>query len=114
MLVIGAFISVFGIAVTGFIYTAIGSLINSKAMSKVIDYKVNEQIKDIAPSLLISLIMGIFIYAITLFNFSNNMLLLVIQVLVGIVIYIVLSIIFKIPEYKKIKSFFIERMKGVK
>lgn len=114
LLVIGAFISVFGIAVTGFIYTAIGSLINSKAMSKVIDYKVNEQIKDIAPSLLISLIMGIFIYAITLFNFSNNMLLLVIQVLVGIVIYIVLSIIFKIPEYKKIKSFFIERMKGVK
>ena len=92
----------------------IGALINSEAMSKTIGYKVTEQLKDITPSLALSVIMGICIHVITLFNISNNLLLLTIQVLVGIIIYIALSIIFKVPEYEKIKSFFIEKIKGVK
>ncbi len=114
LLMIGVSISVLGVAITGLIYTVIGTLINSEAMSKTIGYKVTEQLKDITPSLALSVIMGICIHIITLFNISNNLLLLTIQVLAGIIIYIALSIIFKVPEYEKIKSFFIEKIKGVK
>lgn len=115
LLIIGAAISVLGIAATGLAYAVIGSLINSKAMSNIIDYNVIEQLKDITPSLLISLIMGICIHTITFLNISNNLLQLIIQVIAGIIIYIALSIIFKLPEYEKIKSFLFRRkLKDVK
>lgn len=109
LLIIGASISVLGIAVTGFLYTIIGSLINCKAMSTVIKYDVIDQIKDIMPSFLLSLVMGICVHSITLFNVSSNLLQLIIQVIVGIVIYIGLSKIFKLQEYEKIKSFLFHR-----
>ncbi len=114
LLMIGVSISVLGVAVTGLIYMVIGTLINSRAMSNAIGYKVTEQFKDVAPSLALSIIMGICIYIITLFNISNSLSLLTIQVFAGIMIYIGLSAILKVPEYEKIKSFFIEKIRRVK
>lgn len=80
-----------GQIVTGIIST----FINAYPNKKLLNYSYFEQIKDILPSLLISIMMGLIISLINLFNFSN-LITLILQVIFGIIIYVILSVIFKL------------------
>ena len=75
----------------------ISSFINAYPNKKLLNYSFIEQWKDITPSLIISLLMGVMVKSIELLNF-NNYLTLCIQIPVGIFIYIILSYIFKIES----------------
>ncbi len=77
----------------------ISTFINSFPNRKLLNYSYIEQIKDILPSFVIACIMGIFVYCITFFQFSS-IITLVIQVVIGILLYLVLSIIFKLECFK--------------
>ena len=81
------------------INTIIELVLNSLFSVKVIDYKLSEQLKDILNPLLLSLGMGIVIFLTGLINI-NVILGLTIKVLVGIISYIILSVIFKVDEFK--------------
>lgn len=66
--------------------------------SKLIKYTPLEQIKDLLPSILSCLVMGLSVFSLTLLSLSP-LLLFALQVISGIIIYVLLSKLFKIEEY---------------
>ena len=90
------FHSPIAIAMTGVFTTFISCFINAFPNKKLIGYSYFDQIKDLLPSLLLSVGMGAVAYMVLFLNLAN-WLTLVIQVLIGISIYALLSILFR-PE----------------
>ena len=78
------------IAIGFFASIAIGQLINSIWSSKYLKYTFIEQFDDFVPNLLISLIMGLFVYRIQFYGLTD-WLTIAIQIICGIVIYLSLS-----------------------
>ena len=86
---------------------AVGSLISSFVSlgcfmffsNRLIGYKFKEQLEDVCPALLFSAIMGVVVYMLGFINF-NKIFVLIIQVLVGGVIYVVLSKLFRLNAYE--------------
>ena len=99
ILSISIFYGVYAIALGGLVSGIISSFINSYPNLKLLNYSYREQIKDILPSLLLSIIMGIVVYGILYFNMSA-ILTLSIQIIVGAVVYLVLSKLFKLECYE--------------
>ena len=94
-------ISVKAMAYSLLIGSLVSQIINSWPNKKLLDYSYIEQLKDILPSIIISIFMGFIVY---LFNFLNlNVILtLVIQIIVGASIYISLAKIFKLESFNYI------------
>ncbi len=86
------------IAMTGVITTFTSSFINAYPNRKLINYSYSEQIKDVIPNILLSLFMGIIIYPISLLKL-NIFCVLFIQIILGVVIYILGSTLFKINSF---------------
>ncbi len=78
--------------------TLTSQIINSWPNRKLLNYGYMEQVKDIIPNIALSCLMGIVVYAINLFDFSN-MLVLTVKILVGVGIYATGSILFKIESF---------------
>jgi len=98
-----------GQVVTSLIFT----FINSYPNRKLLNYKYLEQIKDILPSFLISVVMGIAVYSI-IFLGLNNIITLLLQVLVGILIYIGLAYIFKLECFNYLLNMLKSMLKKAK
>lgn len=86
---------IYAIAVGVLISGIMSSFINGYPNKKLLNYRYTEQIKDIIPSLLISLIMGILICGLTLLK-VNDFLIIIIQIFLGLIIYVSLSYFFKL------------------
>lgn len=86
---------VYAIAIGGLVSSLIGSFINSYPNLKLIDYSYKEQVKDIIPSFIISIIMGGIVYGVSLLNMSL-ILTLIIQILVGAISYLGMAYFFKL------------------
>jgi hypothetical protein len=72
---------------------------------KLIDYKFKEQVRDISPSMLLSLVMGAAVLCVGYLNLSNLGGLLL-QVTVGMVIYCLGAYIFKFEAFRFILNLF--------
>lgn len=101
LLIIGLKISVLAVAYTMTIYAVCAALLNMSPNRKLLNYKFKEQIADILPALVLSIIMFIIVNSITLLNLSM-LLTFVVQIFVGIFVYVFLSMIFKLEAYKYI------------
>ena len=77
------------------INSIIGQLINSWPNKTLLNYGYKEQVKDLVPNISIALVMGLFVWAMSLALPVSNMIKLPIQILAGVIIYLVLSVIFK-------------------
>lgn len=75
--------------------TLISCFVNASPNKKLLDYSYIEQMKDIIPSMVLSIIMGGVVYCITFFGLTN-WLTLMIQIVLGIAIYVTLATIFKL------------------
>lgn len=82
--------------------SVISQIINSWPNKKLLNYGYGEQLKDIYPSIVLSLGMGIVIWGISLFKLPI-MVTLIIQILSGVIIYILGSIIFKFDSFVYLK-----------
>lgn len=116
VLLVAMWYGVFWIAVSAMFTTVISAFINAFPNKKILDYGYKEQIKDIGPVFILGIIMGIAVY---LFGFlsMNVYLLLTIQILVGIVIYVVGSYLFKMEAFYFILNYlkkFFKRFNHVK
>ena len=89
------------IAVGMVISTTLSAIINAIPNKKLLGYTFKMQLKDILPSLLLSLVMFGAVYPVSLLNI-NVWLMLIIQVVAGAIIYIALSAIFKVESFKYI------------
>ena len=78
-------------------------IINSWPNRKLLDYGYIEQLKDIIPSIFLSLGMGMLVWSVSLTGLST-LPVLIIQVVLGIVIYVVGSMIFKIDSFIYMKE----------
>lgn len=76
----------------------ISTFINAYPNKQLLDYSYKEQWIDIVPSLLMSIVMGIAVYPINLI-IKNVRVVLTLQVVVGIVVYIGLSMLFKVESF---------------
>lgn len=90
----GIYIMAFGVFVSG----VISAFINSYPNFKLLNYSIHEQLKDLLPSLCISLIMGIAVYPIQWFEMAA-ILTIIIQISIGIVLYVALAKSFKLECY---------------
>lgn len=86
---------VYAMAIGVLINGIIASVINSFPNKKLLNYGYMEQLKDIFPSAIISLIMGIVIYPISLLNL-NLVSIIFFQVLLGVIVYISISYAIKL------------------
>jgi len=80
------------------ITSLISTIINSYPNLKLLNYSYKEQWRDIMPSLLLSVIMGLSVNAVQFIGWNNGVTLFV-QIFVGAVIYIGLAFIFKLECY---------------
>lgn len=102
----GLYAMLFGKAIS----SIIDSIINAVPNKKLLGYGYSSQIKDMLPSVLLSFVMGAGVYAITLFNL-NMYVTLVIQILVGAVVYIVLSKLFRVEAFQYLWNMVREKRK---
>lgn len=97
------FISVKAMAYSLLISTLASMIINSWPNKKLLDYSFLEQMKDILPSILLAVGMGIVVYFIGYLNISI-LPLLIMQVVCGGVIYVLGSEILKLEPYVYLKE----------
>lgn len=96
----------YGVLVAGII----SQIINSWPNRKLLGYSYIEQMKDILPYIIISIIMGGCVYAIACMPI-NYFVMLLLQVITGIIIYVGLSKILKIDSYQYIKEILMKFIK---
>lgn len=101
-------ISVMAMAYSLIFSGILSQIINSWPNWKLLNYNYLEQLRDILPSICISVFMGVCVYFIGFLSLPT-LLQLIIQVIVGAIIYIVASIVLKLEEFnylfEMIKSF---------
>jgi len=89
---------IYAIAIGELISSLISTLINSYPNNKYLRYSFKEQWIDVLPSLLLSLVMGIIVYSITFIGY-NKLLTIIVQILIGVIVYITLALVFKIESF---------------
>jgi len=97
-------ISVYAMALSGILATVVGSVINSWPNKKLINYGFWEQLKDMLPALTLTLIMGAAVYPISLLGMNDGLTLLI-QVIVGVAIYVAGSAIAKLEPFYYLLGF---------
>lgn len=96
------------IAVSAVIFGVISMIINISPNNKLINYSFLEQMKDVFPALVLALVMGIIVYIPQMF-IDQIFLLVFVQIVLGGVSYIVLSLIFRIDTIK----YLLQIVKGI-
>lgn len=97
------FNSVFLIAVGLLISTIVSLACFMLYSNKLIGYRMQEQLSDIGPTLICCIVMGIIVYIVGLLKI-NKAILLSIQIILGIIIYIILAQILKIEAYQYLQG----------
>lgn len=92
----------FGVMAIAYCYlanTILNQVINSWPNWKVLNYRYLEQIRDILPSTLLAVGMGICVYSVSLFGW-NDLLTVAVQVVLGAGLYILGTLIFKLEAFR--------------
>ena len=103
LLLLTMFHSVMAMAYSLLISTLLPSIINSFPNKKLLGYSYFEQIKDMLPQIFLSVVMGAAVYALKLFDFSS-VVTLCIQIPLGVIIYVLGSVVFRIESFNYILS----------
>lgn len=101
------------LAVSSIVCTGIASMVNSYPNRKLIGYKYRYQISDLLPNLAIAFIMGGAVYAMRGLNLTP-MILLIVQIVMGMAIYVGISVITRNENFKYILHLLLNIVKGMK
>lgn len=113
LLLIGAYYSTLGIAVTGVIYAIYGAIFNCINMGKIIDYNLLEQIKDVIQTVIFSIFLFVILYLINFINISYFAILFIQGILFLLILFIYIKI-FKVEEFDFLLEMLKNKMKGKK
>ena len=91
-------ISVMAMAYSLLISGLLSQIINSWPNRKLLNYGYLEQVKDILPAILLAVIMGVIVYCVSFIGL-NSALTLLIQILLGMFVYLMGSKLFKLESY---------------
>ncbi len=93
----------FAIAVSATLASVIGALVDVAGSSLYVKLSIKEQIKEFIPVALITAVMGVIVYVVGLLALPY-LLLMVLQILVGVVSYVILSMLIKPTGYRYLKN----------
>ena len=96
-------ISVMALAYSMLAISFISQVVNAWPNKKLLNYSYSEQIKDILPQIGLSLLMGIIVYSLSFLHLSA-LITLILQVPVGMIVYIIGSRLFHIESFEFIIS----------
>lgn len=108
-ILITMWISVQAMAYSFLVTTILNQIINSWPNKKLLNYSYLEQVKDMMPQILLSLGMGAAIYAVSFLHLSASLTLLI-QILLGVLVYWSGSKVFHVESY----TYIIEMVKNFK
>lgn len=94
---------VYAMALSLLFTSVLSQLINSWPNAKLLSYSYAKQLKDMLPALLLSVVMGLAVYPVTLLGWSD-WLTLPVQVILGAVVYIAGSVFFKLDSFNYLLS----------
>ncbi|WP_124041644.1 lipopolysaccharide biosynthesis protein [Clostridium perfringens] len=103
ILVISMFYGVYAIAIGTLISGLISTFINAFPNLKLLNYSYIEQARDIMPSVMISIVMGMITYCVKFLGLSS-LVTLIIQIIIGFLLYVVLAKLFKLESYMYLKN----------
>lgn len=104
ILILTMYYGVYAIAIGTLLMTVVSTLINIYPNKILLTYSYSEQLEDIIPYFIISLVMAFIIYWLKYF-IDNIIVLLFFQLIFGTLIYLILAKILKVDGYHYIKSF---------
>jgi len=88
----------------------LGHMINSVPSKKLLDYGYFSQIKDILPSMLLSLVMGGCVWCVRLLGL-HDVLTLIIQIALGTAVYVLMSVVLRLDSFNYIVNV-VKRLAG--
>ena len=104
------FESPLAIVVTGLITTVVSVFVNAYPNKKLVDYSYFEQMRDMLPSMLLSILMFVIVLLVGELSL-HPFILLIVQVFVGVVVYFLFAAIFKVKPFIAIKDIGIGMLK---
>lgn len=99
MTVVGAYISVYALAMTLPLYAVYSALVNMRPNQKVLGYSMREQMFDLMPATLLSLAMFVLVYPINYLQLTD-ILKLLLQCVLCVLVYFGLSYLFKVESFR--------------
>ena len=109
ILVFCMFISPLAIAIGQFFYSLIALAINAYPNRKYIDYPLKDQFLDISKSFFSAVVMSLIVYFLGKLSF-NIYLVLILQIFVGILVYVLLSMRFNKVVFHEVLALFKHRV----
>lgn len=94
---------VYAMALSLLFTSVLSQLINSWPNAKLLGYSYAKQLKDMLPAILLSIVMGLVVYPISFFGWSD-WLTLPVQMVVGAAVYIAGSVVFKLDSFNYLLS----------
>lgn len=110
LLFISIKINILSVAITMTIYSIYAAFVNVKPNKKIIGYSYREQISDFAPSFILSVIMALMIWPIDRLQIPLP-LVLILQILLGVVIYVAGAYLFHFEPFKYLSNFIARKIK---
>ena len=104
ILVVSFLINVYAVAWGIVVYNIICIIINLSPSKRLVDYGVVEQLKDVFPTLVAAIIMGVIVYLCELLPLCN-LLILFIQIIVGSFVYYILCKLFKLDSFSYVLEY---------
>jgi len=111
MLIVAIYIGINAMIISMIILSFLELFINGYWTSKFINYSVKEQLMDILPSFLLASVMGVLVYSIGFYVYSNNLLTLITQVFVGVLFVVGYGEFFKLDTYFNLKNIIVKKLK---
>lgn len=110
-LLVGAFISIYWMLVCSIFTSIIAFFLNSYYSGKDLGYSSWMQLRDVAPSYGIGIAVALSVYFLK-YLLISIWLILFIQIILGIVVFFILCNLFKLTEYKELKSILLYYIKN--
>lgn len=104
ILIVSFMIDVYAVAWGIVLFNFVCIFINLRPSKRLVDYGVVEQLKDVLPTLMAAIIMGILVYLCELLPLSS-ILILVIQIIVGTVVYYLLCKLFRLDSFNYVLEY---------
>jgi len=99
------FRNIYAIAWSGVLWTIISVALYANQISKFFQYSVSKQLFDVLPAILLSVLMGCAVYTVPYWLHLSSGLILIVQILLGAIIYIGTSWIFKVESFVYLLSY---------
>lgn len=89
--------------IIGMLVLSVVSLyLNSYYTGRLIDYRIGEQVRDISPYLFVSALMGGIVHLAGYLPYPNEWSMLLLQIMLGVIIYVSLCRIFRLPAFMEV------------